>query len=281
MIFLFDRILDKRGIIMDQEDINILKITRNFCKENIGWIIAVLGIIGGLFSASYSLYFTLENFLKSLYYNVDFSLYRISLNIYQIILILLLVFLCWEMIYSMKKSGGYLIHKFINKRKNKNIPTYNFILSGVFLSILFVFLFLGWKDSLYLFLIVVSNYFIISFFLFSFKYAGKAEKKSKEISFNLKEEIFRIIQVFAIILCIEIICCFISVTHKFYTKKDYSIIEEKEQIEVVVETYPDYYIMKKARIDDNNLIIIKDSQSIKSTFDTEVNKRSFNKIYFE
>ena len=56
---------------------------------------------------------------------------------------------------------------------------------------------------------------------------------------------FRFTQIFAIILCIEVICCIFTVYYECLTKKDFYIIETNEQIEVVVEIYSDYYIKKK------------------------------------
>lgn len=124
--------------------------------------------------------------------------------------------------------------------------------------------------------------FIGIFFLVLFhnmKYFDQQEENKGEVSFS--RTLMDMGYTMTIFILIEFLFIFVALYKDAIDRKDYNILTTNTGYEVVIETYSDYYITKKAFIENENLYIVMDSQNVRNTKDCELNKTHFLSVYFK
>lgn len=153
-----------------------------------------------------------------------------------------------------------------------------------FVIILLIFGFLAnFSVSLtLLFLVFLFGFTLMMCFKF-FVFSDKLDKKNEKKPFNVKAEVKNLLPLFGIVMLIELLISLFTFSTNYGSKDKYYIIDlgEEDKVEVVIETYPNYYITKEAHIVDNFLYIHWTSQRISDPKRSFAYEKKFEKIYFD
>ncbi len=261
---------------MQEKELYILIWTK--IKNNISTIVQLIAIFFTFFTAAISVSQCLQNYLKSIYFQVDYSLFRVEFNIYSILLLYFVFLICTLFTKSIIQICSYVWCK-IRKKKTK-ILSKNCIYLTIIIFSIYIFLFVilnDFKTITLLFIETLSIGFICLYIFLIWKKKDNASNLNFSISSYLIHFLYQLIIIFMLIIIVNFISCWLQ----YSFNKNYYILNFDDHIEVVIEQYSDYYIVKTGKIDSNNLYIDMYSQGIRSTKDNIANKVNFNKILFK
>lgn len=253
-----------------------------FLTNNLGKILTFFASVITLISSVDILWLTATNYIKSKLYYIDFRLFQVSFDIYQFALLTLSLFIIYAIFKSLGITIAYL-WKYFKRKENIKPPIWAIALTFIFLLTVIIAFFKFCFFALYLIFDVIIFGGIIALLFWWFYKVVKSD--CEEVSlYDYKKELRNIFYLLACLFFVEFLLCLGAATYTFLHKTDYYILETEvqDEVEVVIETYNDYYITKKARIsEDNRLIIQKDSQRIHSTNDGLAWHKIFDVVEYE
>lgn len=252
-------------------------------EKLLGLFITLCSVMVAFFTGINTLWKIAANFFKSVYYFVDFNLYQVNFNFYQFLLITLVYLIIFAIFQSISLTIRWVWQFFKYKQKIQT-PFWAKILSLIFLALVVLFCFISKITALLMVLYVILFGALFSIIFSIFLKVIKTDSKKEIASMSeAKEEKYNLFYLLSIFLLLEILLCFFSTVYSIAMKKDYYIIfnGEKNGVDVVIETYNDYYITKKAKLENNKLIIQKDSQCVHNVNDSYAYHKTFEIINYE
>lgn len=245
-----------------------------------GRLITLVSVIVTLITSANILWKIAVNYIKSMFYGIDFQLFQVSFDFYQFILHVFLYLTVFAIFKSVKTTFNYFWK--LKLKKREKVP---FLLLFCFFLFLFVTILFVTSSFSFSFIlnILFCGCFLNFFFWLCWKittFDGGKEIVNKE---DRKITIHNILYLFACLFFVEAILCFFLTSDELLNKKTYYIIpdENHDVVNVVIETYHDYYILKEAGIDNGKLIINKNSQRLGNVNDCYAYLEIFNDIVFE
>lgn len=252
----------------------------NKMKNNISPFLQLFAMITTFVTGALCLQLALENYIKSILWDVDYSLYQIDFNLYKILLLYISFFLCYlitSTIWTVLKS----IIKRIRKQKVTPLTLEKTVLFIIILILLMVFCYFSFLDTLIIFSLILMIGGLISIILWIFQKVDKIEAaKEVDNTFSLRSYIIEGLNIMGITLILIIVVNIASIHSSIISCKEFNLLYFDDHIEVIIETYEDYYITKKAYIIDNELHILKNTQNILNTNGNIATHQEFEKLKF-
>lgn len=242
----------------------------NIIKENYGWVIAVITVIGIVILNI----FRFIEYINALFY---FNYYGIDINLYKYYDQNFLYSLCLSIIFIV--AFAFLLYCF--KQIVDNIKNKNYFCKQIFKNVLLIIvsniylvISTGTQQTNLLSYIVSFAIFIITEIILSFLVFKKLPVDSNQ-EINKKEiiiESFKKISFFIILLILSIGIRTYSV---LALKNNYRVINDEK---VIVYSTIEYYITLDCEINNNELVIYKGAQEKIDTENVYSKLNKFNKI---
>lgn len=225
------------------------------------------------------------NYFTSKFYDINFNLFQVSFDFHQFILKTMLIFTILAIFKSIKISTVYFWKRYKQKQTNIKIPIFAIVLFLLYLICIIISIsFRLWIITGYLIIyVIILGAFLSLIFNNIIKIIKQEDKSEINNVSDLKLEIKNIMYCFACIFIIEFFLCLVTTCYNISIRTEYYIIptEEENNVYVIIETYPNYYITKHAIEDSNKLIITKNSQRIQNVTDCDMYKKTYDNISFK
>lgn len=252
----------------------------NKMKNNISPFLQLFAMITTFVTGAFCLQLALENYIRSILWDVDCSLYQIDFNLYKILLWYISFFLCYQItstIWTVLKS----IVKRIRKQKVNPLTLEKKVLFIIILILLIVFGYFSFLDTLIILSFILMIGGLISIIFWILKKVDKIEAaKEVDSAFSLRSYIIEGLNIMGITLILIIVVNIASIYCSIINCKKFNLLYFDDHIEVIIEAYEDYYITKKAYIVENELHILKNTQNILSANGNIATHQEFERLKF-
>ncbi|MDD4282981.1 MAG: hypothetical protein PHX03_04235 [Bacilli bacterium] len=240
-------------------------------QKNYAWFIAIITTIGIII-------LNVFKFIEYITANVYFSYYGLDINLYKyndqgFIYGLCLSFLFMLALYSLL----YCIRQLYFDIKNKNFKAKEIIgnLSIIIFSNLYIILVSNIEFNLPSFLINMAVLIAIELVL-SITMLKKLDMDKTKV--DSKQELINYFKTLPFIIIILIFSISLRTTMNLIINKSYRVIDDNK---VIVYTNSDYYLTLDCKIENNNMIIYKGTQSKINNENVYSKLNKYNKIKFK
>jgi hypothetical protein len=240
-------------------------------QKNYAWFIAIITAIGIII-------LNVFKFIEYITANVYFSYYGLDINLYKyndqgFIYGLCLSFLFMLALYSLL----YCIRKLYFDIKNKNFKAKEIVgnLSIIIFSNLYIILISNIEFNLPSFLINMAALIAIEL-VFSIAMFKKLDVDKNKI--DLKQDLFNYLKKLPFLIIIFILSISSRTYINLINNKNYRVIDENK---VIVYTNSDYYLTLNCKMEDDNIIIYKGTQSKINNDNIYSKLNKYNEIKFK